>query len=209
MSRTERHKRLRLLIQKVNKHRKQQASKIDILCNDLISAQRAFLGRLQTIGFAAEFYKSLLGAGDLDSLLTRAGRAIEQELPGTGVTFFLRQPDGCEIHAVETDHSPPLEPPKPEHFLNSELIDGICKSDAPCTLDELCCMGLDGDLGALTGYSIATFPLSHLGRSLGFMLAYRQSSQILTPGELRRISFVTCGLAQAIHSVRVPLTSRE
>ena len=209
MSRTERHKRLRLLIQKLNKHRKQQASKIDILCNDLISAQRAFISRLETIGFAAEFYKSLLGAGDLHEVLTRAGRAVEKELPGVGVTFFLRQADGGEIHAVQTGDTSEAEPPKPEHFLNAELIDAICKSDRPSTLDDLCCMGFDGDLKALDGYSIAAFPLSHLGRSLGFMLIYRGSSQVLTTGEVRKISSVMCGLAQAVHATRVPLTARK
>jgi hypothetical protein len=33
----QRHRRLRLLIKKLNKERKKQAKKIDILCNDLIA----------------------------------------------------------------------------------------------------------------------------------------------------------------------------
>ncbi|GAH10763.1 unnamed protein product, partial [marine sediment metagenome] len=38
-----RYKRLRLLVSKVNKQRKKQAQKIDILCNDFIAAQKDFI----------------------------------------------------------------------------------------------------------------------------------------------------------------------
>ena len=207
MSRTERHKRLRLLLKQLNRQRKRQAMKIDILCNDLISAQRAFLQRLHGVSFAAEFYKSLLGSTDLDDLLTRASRAIRQELPGTSVTFFLRQPEGCDLRAFEDEEISLREDPRPEDYFHSELAESICKSNRPCTLDDLFGMGLEGDLQVLRGFSMATLPLNDLGRPLGFAFLCRRSPQTLTKQELQRIAPVMCGLSQAIRSERTPLPS--
>jgi hypothetical protein len=209
MSQTERQNRLRLLVKHLNKQRKQQASKIDILCNDLIGAQRSFIHRLQDIGFAAEFYRSLLGSTGLHNILARAGRVIRQELPGAGVTFFVRQSDGCELHADQGDESLHCEHDGLEECFDPELVDNICKSNRPCTVEDMLGLGLDGDLELLNRFSFVTLPLADLGRSLGFVLIYRQLPGVLTAEELRRISPAMCGLAKAVRFVRVPLPSGE
>ncbi|MCX5646383.1 MAG: GAF domain-containing protein [Phycisphaerae bacterium] len=209
MIQTERYKRLRLLVKKLNKQRKQQANKVDILCNDLIGAQRSFLRRLQDIGFAAEFYRSLLGGTDLNGILTRAGRVIKQELPGAGVSFFIRQSDGCELHACEGDESLYCEHSGPQEGLDPELAETICKHNKPCMLDDIAGMSMNGDLGILNKFSLVTLPLSDLGRSLGFVLIYCPLPQVLNMGDMRRISPAMHGLAQAIRALRVALPSSE
>ena len=57
------------MIKKLNKDRKKQNQKIDILCNDIIGAQRNFSKRLGIINFVANFYDSIIGATDLNELL--------------------------------------------------------------------------------------------------------------------------------------------
>jgi len=209
MSQTERYKRLRLLIRKVNKQRKQQANQIDILCRDLIGAQRSFLHRLQDVGFAAEFYRSLLGCADVNGILARAGRIIKQELPGTGVTFFLRQPDGCELHACPGDESLYGEQQGPHECFDPDLVESICKHNRACTLEDILDVGANGDLGTLSRFSLVTLPLSDLGRSLGFVLIYCPRPQVLNMADVHRIVPVMRGLAQAVRAVRVPLSSRS
>lgn len=209
MSQTERNKRLRLLLHKLNKQRKQQAGKIDILCNDLISAQRAFIQRLYTIGFAAEFYKSLLGSPDLNHLLARADRLIRQELPGAGVAFYLRQSEGCELHSFMGDEVFACEQAGPQEHLTAELIEGVCKSNKICSFAEISSFDPAARLAGLRRFSIATLPLSDMGRSLGFMLLWRPSPLAVTSAEIGRIEPVMCGLSQAIRGARVPLASGE
>lgn len=209
MSQTERHRRLRLLLNKLNKQRKQQAGKIDILCNDLISAQRGFIQRLYTISFAAEFYKSLLGSPDLNHLLARADRAIRQELPGTGVAFYLRQSEGCERHSFVGDEMFACEQTGPQQCLTPELVEGICKSNKICTLAELPNLDPAGDLKGLRRFSIVTLPLSDLGRSLGFLLLWRPSPLTVGAEEIARVEPVMCGLSQAIRGARVPQPSAD
>lgn len=217
MSQSERHKRFRLLVHKLNQQRKRQANQIDILCHDLIGAQRSFLHRLQDLSFAAEFYRSLLGCTDIEAILARAGRIIKQELPGTGVTFFLRQPDGCTVHACAGDESlygeqggdPKRDTSRlgtrPHEWLDPDLVESICKRNRPCTLDEILDLSADGDLAPLRRFSLVTLPLSDLGRSLGFALIYCPRPQVLNPADVRHIGPALRGLAQAVRAVRVPL----
>lgn len=209
MSQTERHRRLRLLLNRLNKQRKQQARKIDILCNDLISAQRAFIQRLYTVSFAAEFYRSLLGCSDLNHLLAQADRQIRQELPGVGVAFYLRQSDGCELHSFLGDEMCACERQGPQEHLTPERIDGICKSNRVCTLADIMSLDPGDDLDGLAGFSIVTLPLSDLGRSLGFALLWRPSPATVGAEEVDRIESVMCGLSQAIRAARVALASEE
>ncbi len=209
MNQTERNKRLRLLVRSLNQQRKRQASQIDILCHDLIGAQRSFLLRLQEIGFAAEFYRSLLGGTDVNGILARAGRAIRQELPGAGVAFFLRQPDGFELHACQEDESLYGEQEGPQDCFGPELVESICKYNKPCTLDDIVAMSTEGSWAMLRRYSLATLPLTNLGRPLGFVLLYCLAPQVLNDADVRRISPVMCGLAQAIRAVCLPLPSRS
>ncbi len=209
MSQTERHRRLRLLLKKLNKQRKQQAGKIDILCNDLIGAQRTFIQRLSAIGFAADFYKSLLGSPDLNHLLARADRLIRKELPGAGVAFYLRHGDACEPHSFIGDEMFLCEQSGPQEHLTSEMIDGICKSNKSCTRTEILGFDFAANLKGLDRFSIATLPLSDMGRPLGFVLLWRPSPLAVTAAEIHRIGPVMCGLSQAVRVARVPLVSGE
>jgi hypothetical protein len=208
MNDKQRHRRLRLLIKKLNKERKKQAKKIDILCNDLIAAQREFVKRLNTISFAASFYESILAAHDLSRLLYIASRLIKDELSDANVTFFLRQAEDFELHMFQSDKPITLEKNRLENCLSAELAEDICKSNKVCTLDDMFAMGLQGNLVGLNKISAVTVPLGELGQSLGFILIYRSSQEKrLTVNELNRICAITRGLSRAIQASQVPLHS--
>jgi hypothetical protein len=209
MSQSQRHKRLRLLVRKLNKERKRQASQIDILCNDLIAAHRGFVKRLGGVSFAGTFYKNLLGDTELRGLLVKAGRFIREEFPGTNVTFFLRHPEGCRLYAVNNQDACQVEDQPLEELFSPELVDNLCKSNRVCLLNEMFGMGLDGNLNELGNVSAAAFPLNDLGRSLGFMLLYRPMSHPLRQEELQKVGLVTCGLSHAIKGCRLPLHCGE
>src|SRR4030042_2909362 len=93
MDHKQRHKRLRLLIGKLNKERKKQTKKTDILCNDLIAAQRDFIKRLDTIRCTANFYEAIAGITEMSNLILLASKLIKDETADANVAFFLRQAD--------------------------------------------------------------------------------------------------------------------
>jgi len=203
MDHKQRYKRLRLLISKLNKERKKQAKKTDILCNDLIAAQRNFIKRLDTISFTANFYETIIGTTDLSSLILIASKLIKDEIPDANVTFFLRQADNFELHMFESDRPILLEKQHLENCFTPELVNNICKSNKICTLDDMFAMGLQGNLTCLNKISAVTIPLSQLGPSLGFILIYRSAQNKLTADELNNIAAIALGLSRAIASCQV------
>ncbi len=227
------------MVKKLNKERKKQAQKIDILCNDLIGAQRSFIKRLGTISFVANFCESIVGATDLNNLLHTAVRIIKAETADASVVFFLRNGHGplaglragFELHAFESSYpitfekghscaagisSAPLGTGLPaikgetpstrlEACFSPELMDGICKSNRVCTLDDMFAMGLQGNLVGLNKISAVTIPLGVCGSPLGFTLLYRSSHDKLTAEEIERISAITYALSRAIASCQLTI----
>jgi len=197
-----RHRRLRLLVGELNRERKKQAKKIDILCNDLIGAQRDFIKKLNTVSFTASFYGAIVGAADLNTLVLAATKLIKGEVAYSNVAFFLRQEDGFELHVNESSQPIALEKQHLENYFTTELVDNICKSNKICSLDDMFAMGLEGKLTVLNRISAATIPLGQGGSSLGFILIYRSSANKLAPDELKNIAGVSPGLSRAIQSCR-------
>ena len=209
MNHKQRYRRLRLLISKLNKERKKQTKKIDILCNDLIAAQRDFIKRLDTISFTADFYETIAGTTELSSLILIASKLIKDETADANVAFFLRQADNFELHIFESTQPILLEKQGLENCFTPEVVDNICKSNKICTLDNMFAMGLQGNLTRLNEISAATIPLSQLGPSLGFILIYRSSQNKLTADELNSIAAISPGLSRAIASCRVLCQSAD
>ena len=191
---------MRLLIKRLNWQRKKQAKQIDILCNDLVGAQREFIKRLDTISFTANFYKSILGTIDLSSLIFTASKLVNDQIADSNVAFFLRQAESYELHMFENDRPISLEREQLENCFTPELVENICKSNKICTLEDMFAMGLQGNLTGLNKISAATIPLGPIGQSLGFILIYRSSQNKLTPDELETITVIAPGLSQAISS---------
>jgi hypothetical protein len=196
----QRHRRLRLLIKKLNKDRKKQNQKIDILCNDLIEAQRNFIKRLGIINFAANFYESIIGTTDLKKLLNTAVEFFRAENADVNVTFFLRREENFELFMFESGRPIPIDKQYIESCFTPELMDNIAKSNKVCSLDDMFAMGLQGNLNELNKISAVTIPLGLLGSALGFILAYRSSEDKITAGEIGRFSAVISGLSRAITS---------
>jgi hypothetical protein len=196
-----RHKRVRLLVKKANKQRKQQAKKIDILCNNLIAAQRDFINKLKSICFTAHFYESIMGADDLYELLYRSSKLIKEEVFESNTAFFLRQGETFELHIFERKGTISTGQQEIENSFTPELVDNICKANKICTIDDMLAMGLC-NLNMLNKISAATVPLRHGGLSAGFILIYRRIQNKLTCPELDNISAVSKGLSEAIVRLR-------
>jgi hypothetical protein len=206
----QRHRRLRLLTKQLNKERKKQAQKIDILCNDLIGAQRNFIKRLNTISFIANFCESIIGATDLNNLLYTAAGIIQAENNDAHVTFFLKEggdpsavssgPNRFGLHVFESSRPIAVEKQHLEACFTHELMDGICRSNKVCTLDDMFALGLQANLTGLNNISAVTIPLGLPGSSLGFMLLYHSLENKLNADAVERISAITGGLSRAIAS---------
>jgi hypothetical protein len=210
-----RNKRLRQLIKRFNKQRKQQGKQIDILCNDIISAHKGFLKALKVIGFAAEFYNAIVGITDLNELLCTAGNFIQKHTSDVNVGFFLLAPGGIEgiqadnfeLHVFESEQAIDSEEKRIENFFSTESVVNIAKSNQICTIDDMLGMGLQFSPACLEKISAGAIPLSTTGSSVGFVLIYRSSRKPLTADELKSVAQITPGLARSIASCRSLVSS--
>lgn len=209
MTNRNRYQKLLALLNKMKQERKKQAKQIDILCNDMISAQRDFIKRLKTIDFRANFYESIMGATDLNCLLSTASVIIKEETNNANIVFFLRQGESFEIYTFNENRGDDSEWRNIEDCFNPELMTNICKSNRICDINDLFAMGLQGNLTCLNALSFATIPLGSIGSVQGFMLIYRSSEKKLNSEEISKISSITSGLSQAIYASQILTHSSE
>jgi hypothetical protein len=193
-----RNERLRLLISRLNKERKKQAKQIDILCNDLIAAQKDFIKGLNTIRFAADFYEQIAGTIDLNELLYAAGKFINERIHDATVAFFVQHPDNFELHIFESDKPIGPEDRRLENCFTTELVGSISRSNKVCMLEDMFALGLEGNPAQLDKISAYAVPLADKSIALGFTLVYRSSQDRLTNDELKCICGITPGLSRAI-----------
>jgi hypothetical protein len=224
-----RNKRLRLLLGRLNKERRKQAKQVDILCNDLITAQKQFIRELQVISFSARFFESIIGLTDINELLATAANRLKEQIPDTNVAFFLLIPNDVEgfsardengsqnnhfeMHIFES--SQPIDlailcPDKTgvandsriENLFTAELIDSISQSNRLCTIDDMLAMGLAGNPRCLENVSAIGLPLNHHGCSLGFVLLYRTNTSPFTREDIKAIEQLSEGLSRSIFTCR-------
>ena len=202
MNNKNRQQRLRNFLKKLNKERKKQAKQIDMLCNDLISSQRDFIKRLKTIDFRANFYESIIGMTDLNDLLTTATDIIKDKMDNANVVFFLNRSENFEIFSSGDSHMI-----SPENCFSPELMKNICLSNKICNIEDMFAMGLQGNLTGLNTISAFTIPLGISNSSQGFILIYRSLEKKLTREEIKNVSAIINGLAQAIYSCQTIMHS--
>ena len=198
-----RHKRLRLLVSKVNKDRKRQAKKIDILCNEIIAVQKTFIKNLETISFTAGFYESIMGTMDMNILFRMADGFIKEKIADANIAFFLRQSESFELHIPDSDQPISLDDQRLENSFTAEMVNEICSANKICTLSDLLETGLQVSPAWLNKVRAATIPLGRFDNSAGFILVYRLSENGFTAGQLNYISAITPGLSSAIRSCRL------
>ncbi|MFC1763415.1 hypothetical protein ACFL6U_15220 [Planctomycetota bacterium] len=202
-----RHQRLRNLVRQLNRQRKQRGKQIDILCNDLIEAQRDFIQRLGTISMTASFYQSLLGLYSHSDVLDTAGRFLQEILPETRIVFCLPQDGQCLLHRVV--HAAPKNMMELEQHFDPETIDAIAKAQTRCDVDAMVSLGLQMNPSLLAEVTAITIPLIHGCLPQGFILLTRTQAQTFKSEELIRAEALTGGLAQALSACPVASPTSE
>ena len=207
MGHDSRHKRLRSLIGNMNRQRKRQAKQIDILCHDLIGAQKQFIRHLETLSFVATFYKALLGIRDLGRLLDTAGQILGRQVTEAHVVFHLRQHGLFRRYVFDSEPDAAADQVRLVECFTAELAEGICKANKQCELDDLLALGLQVNPSVVSRLSAVTIPLCRAGRSTGFIVLCRRSHKPLTTAEIHCVEAITSGLAAAIEACEVVSSS--
>jgi hypothetical protein len=200
-----RHKRVRRLVHVLNKERKRQAKKIDILCNDFIAGLRSFINKLDVIAFAADFYESIVGIIELEALLAKTSSRIRNLVSDTNIVFFFRHESGFEKHIFDNpaEPFPDIDSREFPEAITDEVAESICCLNKVCTLSELPSVGLQSNPALLNKLTAVTIPLGQMGPSVGFILLYRFGDNQISCREINKVCSITTGLSQAIRSCQM------
>ena len=196
-----RYKRVCHLVRELNKSRHVQEKKIDILCNDMVSAHGDFIKRLKPLVFGVSFYESILGCNDLSSLLDAAGKMIGSAVDKSNVAVFLLDGDSFQLHITDGHRPIQIDAASLENCFSTPVVKKISRGGRICRLDEMFEMGLEGDPENFNQISAAGIPLNRFGRVYGFILIYRVVGDELTADELAKVAAITPGLCNAIGAV--------
>jgi transcriptional regulator with GAF, ATPase, and Fis domain len=193
----------------LNRTRRDQAKKIDILCNDIVTAQRDFIRRLQTLSFVVDFYEALVGLTDLTAILRTTSQVIKNVAGDASVAFFLLEGHSFQVHVFDSEEPVELDAGQFGEIFTSELVRNICNSCKLCLAEDMFALGLQGSLSVLNKITFAGIPLSQAGTSVGFLLVYRSTDRELKIDDLNKIAAITPGLSRAVRSAQVVSHSAE
>jgi len=188
--------RIRRIVSAINKQRRLQSRKIDILCNDMIASQRNFLNQLKIMSLQIGLYESLIGEPGLEHVLDEAIDAIEVLAGGSNVAIWLGS--GFESHVFDEQEFTSEQTDLIESCFTAEMADRIYNSRRCMELDELSEIGLP-DAQILTQLSAAVVPLQDICQQ-GFILVYRAAARPIKPHEIDNIALLVPGLSKAVRT---------
>jgi hypothetical protein len=184
--------RIRRLVSELNKQRRLQSRKIDILCNDFVSSHKNFLKQLQTMNLQIELYESLIGETNIDHVLDAAASAIQNLTGGLNTAIWLNS--GFETHLYDEESFTAEQTDLVESCFTNSIAERIYNSRRCVELDELFEIGLP-ESQILSKLSAAAIPFCD---SPGFVFVYREAASPISKAQLSDIALLIPGISKAV-----------
>lgn len=193
---TVRNQRVRRLVRKLNKARKSQAKKIDILCNDMIHAHKNAVEQLQKLSAILDFYEEILPVQELDGLLEKTVGFVTESLGSVNVAIWVG--GSVRLHTVGCDVLDAAEVKNIEEWFSSDVVEHICGSNNCQGLNDLLAVGMQANPKLVKKVSLAVVPLGNCRVNHGFIVVYRSVQKPFAPDEIKAFCAIVPGLCKAI-----------
>ena len=194
-------KRIRRLVSELNRARRTQAKKIDILCRDMAGAHEKFIKHLRRFCFTAEFYETIVGIDDLAILLNTAGSFITSQTAHANLAIMLSGSQHFDLHLTKENSDDTVDLAKLQCCFDDAIVKSICHSNRICSAEDMIQMGLAASPAMLNKISIAAIGLNNVGPALGIIVLYRSKDKPFKRAELAQIAAITPGFTKAIKAV--------
>lgn len=195
-----RRQRVLSVIKKLNKVRKVQGKKIDILCNDMLTAQKQIVGQMLSFDFMLDFYESIIGQHNINKLLSAASQKIIENIPESNIAIYLNKDNAFRATHLNENFKNNLTLQQLTDIFEISTARSIGRSNMICGIEEMLSMGLNSSLKSFNNYSIFAVPLSGYSRSEGFILIWRERANPINSNEIDRLASVSVPLVKAIRS---------
>lgn len=185
--------RLKRFFRCVNQQRRQQKKKIDILCNDIIAAQRTFVDKLSHYNFVLDFYESIIGQTNIKKLIDIAGQKIKNSLSNYEIGIYCLE-KGCFEYLSQKDNS------LIESFFSPLISQKISKTNTVLSVDEIALLGGDCESEIFKKIDFCSVPISGYGSAMGFVLIWANLPNKISPQCISKMQSICPSLAKAFRS---------
>jgi len=192
-----RHARLKKLVHNINRQRKVQARKIDILCNDMVQGHRSLLENLRHLAFASHVHESLIACCDADKVLKAVAETFGSNFCSRNTTLLLLEAGQVAVHTISGG---PLAKEASElpTFFNAENIRGICRQNRSCLLPELLEIPVQIPPKLASQIAAAAIPLNFEHHPVGVLLFAGTNLHPIDEKLLRAASAAAPAIAKAL-----------
>jgi DNA-binding response OmpR family regulator len=196
--------KLRDAVKRLNEARRVVSRKVDLLCNDLITAYGELSRQLDVVRTQESFRKLMAQAKDLEQLLCHAMDWILRQLGYCNVAIWLAGEDGSYQLGAYMKYTIPGEPP---------LTDAMRQGLVPLVnRDAFIHLGSDeagtklsaAELQHLAGQTILGVSCTYLGEALASVLVFRDGKTPFTQDDTQALKLISpifaTSLASSVHA---------
>jgi FixJ family two-component response regulator len=190
--------KLRDAVRRLNQARRLVTRKVDLLCNDLVSAYGDLSRQLDLVRVGESFRASILSANDLEQMLCHAMDWILRQLGYSNVAIWLAGDDGYQLGAymkytIAGDE--PLTSAMCNGFLRLIEQQGVVRLSASESQKQLTAE----ELKYLKKQTLMGSKCTYLGEPLAQMVVFRDGDKPFSDDDLATLKIITpiFGLALA------------
>jgi hypothetical protein len=188
--------RVRELVHGVNRQRKIQARKIDILCTDMVTAHRGMLDRLESLAFTNSLYESLVGCSGPADALTAITTPLARRFGECGIALVTLDGDGIAVHDTHPGLSDEISA-LPSCFM-AENIRAICAANRVFTLSEMLELPVEIPPRTAEHAVAAVVPLKAAAEAVGILLLYNDAEKPLAPRLIHAVTTIAPAIARTV-----------
>jgi FixJ family two-component response regulator len=165
--------KLKRAVRKLNSARRMVSKKVDLLCNDLVSAYGDLARQFEDVRVREAFRSTINASRDLEQMLCHSMDWILRQCGYTNIAIFLSGDDGTFELGAYMKYT--IQGSKPlTEALKQGIIETIAREDFICWSDREAGQLLsDVELDHLHGQGIIGVNASYLGESLGIIVMFR------------------------------------
>src|SRR4051812_20363493 len=196
--------RLRLAVRRLNEARKLISKKVDILCNDLITAYGELSRQVESVRNQEGFRKAIEKAPDLEQLLCHAMDWMLRQIGYSNVAVWLAGEDGEFQLGAYMKYTVPGDPPVTGALQRiviplaaKDSQDAVVRTKAADLRDRLS----PQEFALLKAQDLLTINCTYLGESLAALVFFREDTSPFTADDEALLKSIGPVFALALASV--------
>ena len=190
-------RRMRRTLKKLSEARRMVGKKVDLLCNDLVSAYGEIARQMDVVRTREDFRKAIENPAGLEQLLCHAMDWIMRKLGYANMAVWLATENTFQLGAYikyTQQSTPELAEAIRSGVVQRALRDGMVRINAEDAKRQLSA----AELKHMDGNCVLAANCSYLGESLAVLVLFRQGSQPFTGEDAEAIRLIAPVFAVAL-----------